>query len=325
MTASPSRHDQVTGNAPTILVPYTGSMINDDPAQPAGDAAGMTPELLQEWALWMRSGGMSERTIASRCWLVSFMARTLEVDASCAGWRDVAAFMARPTSPGTRSTYFADLGAWFGWLRTMDYRTDNPIERLPKPRAVKRQPRPITTEQLLRVLAAANRRRTKAMVMLGAYQGLRAHEIAKFRGEDIDGQWLHVVGKGAKEAWLPLHPDVAAVAVDFPRYDWWFPSYTLPGKPITPKNVVRVLSELMDRAQVNGVGHQLRHWYGTEVLRAAGGNTRVAQELLRHESLATTAGYTQVDDSERRAAILGLPRLLNPGPADVVRRLRVVA
>jgi len=285
----------------------------------------MTAELLQEWALWMRSGGMSERTVASRLWLVGFMARTLGVDATLADWQDVAAFMGRTTSPGTRSTYYADLSSWFDWLRRFEWRPDNPMERLPKPRAVKRKPRPITTEQLQRVLATVNRRRTRAMVMLGAYQGLRAHEIAKFRGEDIDGQWLHVVGKGAKEAWLPLHPDVAALAVDFPRYDWWFPSYTRAGKPITPKSVVKVLSDLMERAQVNGVGHQLRHWYGTEVLRAAGGNTRVAQELLRHESLATTAGYTQVDDSERRAAILGLPRLLDPGPADVVRRLRVVA
>jgi site-specific recombinase XerD len=33
----------------------------------------------------------------------------------------------------------------------------------------------------------------------------------------------------------------------------------------------------------------------------------MAQELLRHASVATTALYTQVDDTERRAAILALP------------------
>jgi integrase/recombinase XerD len=324
VTTIPSATDRLTLDAPAPLVAYTGVMgtPGEDAQQ---DDVGLTAELLDEWALWMRSGGYSERTIAARSWLVGFMARSLDVDSSVAGWQDVARFMGRATSPGTRSTYYGDLNAWFNWLRTMGYRTDNPMERLPTPKPPKRRPRPITTEQLQRILATVNRRRTRAMVLLAAYQGLRAHEIAKFRGEDIDGQWLHVVGKGAKEAWLPLHPDVAALAVDFPRYDWWFPSYTRPGKPVAPKSVVRVLSELMERAQVNGVGHQLRHWYGTEVLRAAGGNTRVAQELLRHESLATTAGYTQVDDTERRAAILGLPRLVDPGPADVVRRLRVVA
>lgn len=324
MTGATTSPDRLPPEDRPTLVHYTGRMgASEGGEQP--DDAGLTAELLQEYALWMRAAGISERTVASRTWLVGFMARTLDIDASCATWRDAAAFMARPTSPGTRQTYHADLTAWFSWLRTMDYRTDNPMDRLHKPKAVKRRPRPVTTEQLRRILATVNRRRTRAMVLLAAYQGLRAHEIAKFRGEDIDGQVLHVLGKGAKEAWLPLHPDVAALAADFPRYDWWFPSYTRDGQPVTAKSVVKVLSDLMERAQVNGVGHQLRHWYGTEVLRAAGGNARVAQELLRHESLATTAGYTQVDDTERRAAILGLPRLMDPRAADVVRRLRVVA
>ncbi len=296
--------------------PYTSSMATN----------GLTDELLEEWATWMRAASMSERTIGSRCGLVRLLARTCAVDAAEAGWRDVAAFLARPMSPGTRQTYHADLVAWFGWLQSQEYRVDDPMSRLHKPKAVKRRPRPITTEQLQRILATVVRRRTRAMVLLAALQGLRAHEVAKFRGEDLQGSWLHVVGKGGKEAWLPLHPDVAAIAVDFPRYDWWFPSYTRPGKPVTAKSVVKTLSDLMGRAQVNGVGHQLRHWYGTEVLRAAGGNVRVAQELLRHESLATTALYTEVDATERRAAILGLPSLL-PGrsAAAVGRRLRIVA
>lgn len=291
-----------------------------------------TAELLDEWALWMRGAGMSERTVDNRLSLIRFFGRQVDVEACTAEWQHLAAFLARDVRPGqrisagTRQVNHADLDAWFSWLHVMGYRGDNPVDRLHKPKSVKRKPRPISNGQLERVIAAANRRRTLAMVLLGAYEGLRAHEIAKFRGEDIEDEWLTVVGKGSTSALLPVHPDVAAIAVMFPRYGYWFPSYTVPGRPITAKNVVRVLSELMDRAEVNGTGHQLRHWFGTEVLKAAGGNTRVAQELLRHESLATTAIYTEVDGAQRQAAINALPRMGRQLPIDdVVRQLRIVA
>lgn len=301
---------------------------------------GLTAELLEEWALWMRAAGMSERTVNNRLSLVRFFGRYVGVDACDADWKALATFLSRDVQPsreggtptgrrisrGTIQVNRADLEAWFGWLQAMDYRADNPVDRLHKPRGIKRTARPITTGQLERVFATCNRRRTLGMLLLGSYEGLRAHEIAKFRGEDIDGQELIVVGKGSKPARLPLHPYVAAIAPEFPRFGYWFPSYTRPGKPVTAKNVVRVISELMDRAEVNATGHQLRHWYGTEVLRASGGNTRVAQELLRHESLTSTQIYTFVDDYERRNAINALPRLPGLGPIDDGgRRLRAVA
>ncbi|WP_167760661.1 tyrosine-type recombinase/integrase [Blastococcus sp. CT_GayMR16] len=295
----------------------------------------LTAELLDEWTLWMRAAGMSERTVDNRLSLVRFFGRYADVDACTAEWKSLATFLSRElasgqrVSPGTRQVNYADLDAWFSWLQAMSYRSDNPLDRLHKPKAVKRYPRPVTTSQLERVLATANRRRTLAMVLLGAYQGLRVHEIAKFRGEDIEGQFLHVLGKGSKPARLPLHPDVAAIALDFPRYGYWFPSYTLAGQPLTAKSVCTVISKLMDRAEVRATAHQLRHWYGTEVLRAAGGNLRIAQELLRHDSPSTTALYTFVDDAEARAAILGLPRVAGqaaiPDVVDVVRQLRIVA
>lgn len=76
----------------------------------------------------------------------------------------------------------------------------------------------------------------------------------------------------------------------------------------SPGGLSTVLSDAFKRAGVDATAHQLRHWFGTNVLRA-GGNLRVAQELLRHSSPAITARYTQVDDTERRAASVALPTL----------------
>lgn len=70
--------------------------------------------------------------------------------------------------------------------------------------------------------------------------------------------------------------------------------------------VSQIIGNTFRRAGIRCSARQLRHWFGTNTLRAAG-NLRVAQELLRHASVATTALYTQVDDTERRAAILALP------------------
>ena len=145
------------------------------------------------------------------------------------------------------------------------------------------------------------------MILLAAYQGLRVHEIAKFRGEDIRGGELHVIGKGQVAATVPLHPLVAAEAAKYPQ-GWWFPSSRTASGHVHAKSVSTVMGQALERAGVQATPHQLRHYFGTEVFRSSGGNLRVAQELLRHASPATTALYTKVDDAERRAAVAGMAR-----------------
>lgn len=147
------------------------------------------------------------------------------------------------------------------------------------------------------------------MVHLAVYHGLRAHEIAKVRGEDIDlyAATLRVVGKGGTDDTVPLHPVVAADARAMPRLGWWFPS-PRGGRPERRESVSAVISRAMKRADVAATGHQLRHWYGTALVRS-GTDIRVAQTLMRHASLATTALYTAVDDTQQRDAVARLPVL----------------
>lgn len=226
-------------------------------------------------------------------------------------WQQVAEFLDDgERSPATKRAYLAALRAFSRWMMASGYAEVDPTSRLPKVRVPRSTPRPVSTDQLGVALASGRfYRRTRTMVLLEAYQGLRAHEVAKVRGEDIrlDTGHLRVVGKGGVEVYLPLHPLVAAEALNYPRVGWWFPSPKDPDRPILAKSVSNVLSKALRRAGVPATGHNLRHWYGTETLRSAGGNLRVCQELMRHASLATTAIYTFVDDTERRAAVAGLP------------------
>lgn len=56
------------------------------------------------------------------------------------------------------------------------------------------------------------------MILLAALAGLRAHEIAKVRGEDVDPveRTLRVTGKGNVTAVLPLHRDLVELAATMP-------------------------------------------------------------------------------------------------------------
>lgn len=264
-----------------------------------------------EWEQWMRAAGMSPRTITDRIQLVARFEAVTAASSLAVPWQALAEFLANEAySPGTRQTYYAHLRAWFGWLARMDHRLDDPTIKLAPPRGPKRKPRPITLEQLTRILETRMHHRTRAMVLLGAYQGLRVSEISRVRGTDLRGDSLRVLGKGGRVDDLPLHDLVTAIAATMPRTGWWFPSHTAFG-PIRSKSVSAMLSNLMGRAGVHATPHALRHFFGTETLRVTG-NLELTRQLMRHESVATTSLYTEVDDSARRAAIAALPRPLAP-------------
>ena len=216
-------------------------------------------------------------------------------------------------APATRATYSGALRAFFRWCTTMELREDDPMDKAPRVRVPKGGPRPITTEQMGRLLAVLNRRRTRAMVYLMVFAGLRVHEVAKLRAEDCDLQagTLTVTGKGGKTAILPMHPELVRLAHDMPQTGPWFPTYAGGRSHIAPGSVTKVVGAAMERAGFHATAHQLRHWYGSELV-ARGVDLRTVQTLLRHENLGTTEIYTAVPDGARRA---GVDRLELPAAA----------
>lgn len=151
--------------------------------------------------------------------------------------------------------------------------------------------------------------RTRTMIILAAFAGLRVHEIAKMHSDDCDllADELRVVGKGKIEAWLPMHERIREEALQRVGIGWWFPSAgNAAGTPhVLGNSVSGMLSAVMERAEVPGTPHSLRHYFATTLLKR-GVDVRVVQELMRHQNLNTTAGYTLVDDEQRRSAIAAL-------------------
>ena len=145
------------------------------------------------------------------------------------------------------------------------------------------------------------RRKTRAMVLLCAYQGFRISEAVAVKGEHIDLRrgTITVTGKGQVTAELPLSDVVRELSAEFPEAGYWFPSGDGHVKANSASDTV---GKAMRRAGVDGSAHSLRHYYGTQLLRR-GANLRVVQELMRHASIQSTQIYTHVDDRRRRAGI----------------------
>lgn len=277
---------------------------------------------VEEWRTWQRGQHLSVRTIEARAARVQELADFIDGDPTVATSRQVTEYMAsvrdrsgyRETTvrPATMSTYHSHLKAWFAWLVRMGYRDDDPMMRVPVPRRQKGSPRPVTDREFIAVFSVGVHRKTRMMMLLAAFQGLRAHEIAKIRGEHVnllDSQ-LRVVGKGNKDATLRLHPMVAAEAAHFPVKGYWFPTNatgrTANGDgPIQARSVSSIIGEVFDRAGVDGGAHRLRHWYAT-TLRRNGADTLLLQKMMRHASSQSTEIYAEVTEADMATALATL-------------------
>lgn len=270
-----------------------------------------TNQNLVHWSTWMRAQSWSERTIQDRVSLIERVARQGQCEPESLSVDDVMAFLSQSSFADTsRQTYHASLKTWFAWLVARGIREDNPMKGLNKPRAGRRDARHLSTAHLQHLLGTRMHRRTRTMILLAAYQGLRVFEIAKFQGTDIDliSRELQVSGKGGVYAILPLHPVIEEEAAHYGS-GYWFPQWTGNHENdghILGASVSSVVSVAMKRAGVPGSAHSLRHWHATELLRS-GVDSRVTQQLMRHASLATTQRYMYVDDTQRRAGLLSLP------------------
>ena len=205
-------------------------------------------------------------------------------------------------SAGTRRTERGALTAFYTFLHDEGLRADNPATKLPVVRVPKGKPRPFSPEQIDAMLTSGAYARTRAMILLGYYQGFRVSSIARVHGRDIDlsERTIATVVKGGKVTRLPLHDVIAELSLSMPRDDYWFPARGGGTGHIRPSSVTNLITIAKKRAGIDDpklTPHSLRHAFGSDLVEQ-GVDIRVIQELLVHEHLSTTQIYTQV--SERR-------------------------
>lgn len=257
-------------------------------------------EVISAYARWLRSWGASEATVRSRQGIAQ--SRVNEWGLEGFTTENVQTWLGRPLlKKWSRHTYYAALADFCTWAEAAGYLSSNPMRGVRKPAQPKTHPRPLSTVEIALVLERSNGR-IHDWLLLGLLAGLRAHEIAKMRGEDVDEQSIYVLGKGGVQSQIPTHPLLWEMAQRYPRRGWWFPSVKVPGEHISGATVSNYTGRLFRSLGIDGSVHRARHSYGTNLLRS-GANIRTVQQLLRHASLDTTAAYTAVDEDELRTAI----------------------
>lgn len=269
-----------------------------------------------------RSKGLADTTVRNRTSILRTLQRTIGLPLLDMDLRDLRRYLGRPAAEGrdtvkagTRRTERGAMLAFFTFAQDEGLRDDNPAARLDVVRAPKGEPRPFTRDQIDAMLNSGAYRRTRAMILLGYYQGFRVSSIAAVSGQDIDldSNAIRTVGKGRKERTLPLHPVIAELAATMPRKDWWFPARGGKTGHISPASVTNLITIAKHRAGIFDptlTPHSLRHSFGTDLVEE-GVDIRVVQELMMHESLATTQIYTGVSVRRKREGILMLqPREL---------------
>lgn len=211
----------------------------------------------------------------------------------------------RPGSWATRNLLRTALGHYWRIVE----RPDPPL------RAIRVPPKPVWPCQALeeddarllvkyaRQLSEDGDRRGLA-VLCGMFMALRRTEIAELRWEQVDGQQVRVVGKGAKTAWLPLHSSLAAALAAFPS-DHEGPLFAgRLGGTVTPATIWQWTRHVAEEAGVGGQvrTHQLRH----TALATANDNTgdlRSVQDFARHAKPETTAHYTRTTKRRLRQIV----------------------
>jgi integrase len=165
--------------------------------------------------------------------------------------------------------------------------------------------------------------RDRAFLLTLADTGLRVHEACNLRRGDLD--WNEgravMIGKGDRESIVGFSQRSLSALKDylarraqldgasgrplrslplFCRHDPGAGKKVLPISTTTGRAIVhlRVRESLGESAQETITPHSFRHYFVTTVLRASGGNLKLAQELARHKNIAVTQRYAHLSDDE---------------------------
>jgi integrase/recombinase XerD len=181
-------------------------------------------------------------------------------------------------------------------------------------RKPKRLPKALALAQLEALLAVPDagkpgglRDRALLEVIYGA--GLRVSEAVELElgALDLSSSAVRVTGKREKTRWLPLpkltlgwlQRYLAEARAQLVRSPTGLVFVSDRGKPMLRQTVYLKLAAFSKAAGLpSTVGpHTLRHTYAVHLLKG-GADLRALQELLGHESIATTQVYTQLDMGE---------------------------
>ena len=225
----------------------------------------------------------------------------------------------------TRARKVASIRVYFNYLTAKANRLEiNPTQNLESPKLGKRLPKYLSQEESMSLLTTIrgnqtdrNEERDYAITTLFLNCGMRLSELVGISLKDIDfGEAkLNVIGKGNKERTIYLNNACIRAINDYlpvrPKQvikdeDGKEPLFVSERRQrISNRNVQKIIKEELLRAGLDTKKysvHKLRHTAAT-LMYQNGVDIRALQELLGHESIATTQIYTHVNNDQIRSAV----------------------
>lgn len=199
----------------------------------------------------------------------------------------------------------------------------NPAQELESPKLSRRLPKYLELDESRDLLGAIDdgeefAERDYCIVTLFLNCGMRLSELVGINLTDIRDDTLRVIGKGNKERTVYLN-DACMSALDSylkKREDVVEKGNVRPlfiskrKKRISPKTVEYTVKKYIIKAGLDPKKysvHKLRHTAATLMYTYGGVDIRALQEILGHESVATTQIYTHVNSRQLKEAVSSNP------------------
>lgn len=260
----------------------------------------MPSSRLWEYFDWMRQRRLSPETIRSRRRFLTRAEIALETplhragDAQLRGWWNT---FTMGKAPATIHRYRSDLRSFYAWCVDLGLRRDDPSRHLPAVHRPHYLPRPTPAADLVIALATAPPR-TRVIMALMVYAGMRAVEVARLdRADILDADRLLLVhGKGDRERVVPISPTLwdelrtfgipqRGPVVIRERGDL--------GPRLTPGRVGKIVGDHLRSLGITHTPHSLRHYFAGAFLKASGGDIEALAEAMGHASLTTSRVYAR--------------------------------
>jgi integrase/recombinase XerC len=201
--------------------------------------------------------------------------------------------------------------SFFKFLNHNNLLNNSEINKLKTPKNIKNLPRPIAFEDILKIIETIpsyrklnwQAKRDQALIFLIYGCGLRISEALSVKLIDLQNQQnLVITGKGKKQRIIPLIPLVKKMIdeylkicpIDLNKSTSIFVDDH--GKVIKRFSYNSLITKICRSLNLSDKisPHSFRHSFASHLLEN-GSDLRSIQDLLGHESLATTQKYTKID------------------------------
>lgn len=219
-------------------------------------------------------------------------------------------------------------GSFFRWAIDKGRLEASPLESLKPPKARSVERRAYALDLIDSLRDAQPTLRDQIAIQLLGRLALRKNELRllKVRDFDLTRGTVRVHGKGGKVVVLPLgfatlKRDLEVYLVGRGENEYLLYPKAATSRPMTSAGLhlwfkrCLKLAGLPDSVKM----HELRHSAADNLWRQTG-NMTLAQQLLRHESPAMTAGYLHPRREDLAAALASLEQVVSSGRAKVLRQ-----